>query len=55
MNKLAERTIKREDLFQYTFYNDEGKELAVLDKEKLRIIIGVDDVILEEDYGKSRH
>lgn len=45
--------IKREDLFNYSFYNDNGLHVAVLNVEKLKEILQVDDVILKEDYGKD--
>lgn len=42
--------IKREDLFRY-IYHTEGEMVAVLDKDKLKEILGVDEVILEEVYN----
>lgn len=42
--------IKRSDLFQYIFYNEQHKEVAVLDLENIRKILDVDEVILEEVY-----
>lgn len=44
--------IKRSDLFEYTYYEENGTLIGVLNKSKLKELLGVDKVILEETEHK---
>lgn len=44
--------IKRSDLIEYTYYDDDGTLIGVLNKSKLKELIEVDKVILEETEHK---
>ena len=47
-----EDTIEKSDLFRYTFYNDSGEYVAVLNADKIKELLGVDVLVFEENYGK---
>ena len=46
--------IKRSDLIEYTYYDDDGTLIGVLNKSKLKELIEVDKVILEETEHKDK-
>lgn len=41
--------VSRKDLFKYSYYNDCNKEVAVLNLEKIKDILQVDEVSIIED------
>lgn len=45
-----EITIVKSDLFNYTYYDDNHKLIAILNKDKIREILGVDEILLEEEF-----
>lgn len=50
---VVDETIKKEDLFRYSYYNKNGVLIGVLDIENLKKILNVDEVVLEENYSEN--
>lgn len=42
--------IKKEDLLSYSYYDEQGKLIAILNVEKLKEILKVDEIRLGEYY-----
>ena len=42
--------IKKEDLLDYSYYDENGKLIAILNREKIKEILDVDEVRLGEYY-----
>lgn len=42
--------VTKNDLFRYTYYDDNHNLVAVLNKDKIKEILGVDEILLEEEY-----
>ena len=43
-------TISKQDLFEYTYYDDNHSLTAVLNENKIKEILGVDIILLEERF-----
>ena len=43
--------IKKEDILSYGYYDESGKYVVVIDRQKLGKIYGADRVIFQECYG----
>lgn len=50
---VEEEKIRKEDLFRYTYYNNNHELIGVLDVESLKRILNVDVIVLEENYGET--
>jgi hypothetical protein len=50
---MKDETVNKLDLFQYTFYDESGNLVVVLDQEFIKKLFNADVILLEETYKKE--